>query len=180
MGADGTGTGARFGVPTLVGEAFVGAGPDAAHINVVIGRRGSAVEQAWVGALAAPRAGHIPFVTVLRPSLPVKPLTLFVNKAPIEGERHGTLTWGAGQAGVAAGVAAAVAEGTIPAAEVDDLLVIAAVWVNPAAADEEAVFANNRTSTLEAIRNAVAGEPRVEAVLAAADQPANPYFRTGG
>ena len=72
-------------------------------------------------------------MTVLQPGLPVKPFTLFVNKAAIEGERHGILTWGAAQAGVAAGVAAAVAEGLIPAAEVDFLLCIAAVWVAPGA-----------------------------------------------
>jgi len=170
---------ARFADPTIFGESFVGAGPDAAHLNIVIGRRGSAVEQAWVGALAAPRAGHVPFVTVLRPSLPVKPLTLFVNKASIEGEAHGTLTWGAAQAGVAAGVATAVREGAIPHQDVDDLLIVAAVWVNPAADDEELVFANNRESTIGAIRNAVAAEPGVDAVIAAADEPANPYFRTG-
>ena len=110
----------------------------------------------------------------------MKPLTLFVNKAPIDIDRHGTLTWGAAQAGVASGVALAVKEGLIPAAEADHLLLIAAVWVNPAAEDEELVFVNNRDSTLGAIRAAVTGEPRVDAVVAAADQPRrNPYFRAG-
>jgi len=168
-----------FASPTLIGESFIGSGGEAAHLNVVLGRRGSPVETAWTSSLAAPRAGHIPFLTVLQPGLPVKPLTLFVNKAPIEGERHGTLTWGAAQAGVAQGVALAVREGLIPATDVDDLLIIAAVWVNPSAQDEELVFANNRDSVLGAIRAAVAGEPRVEAVLAAADEPRNPYFRAG-
>ena len=52
---------------------------------------------------------------MVRPGLPAKPLTLFVNKAAIAGERHGRLTWGAAQAGVAGGVMDAVAEGAIPA-----------------------------------------------------------------
>ena len=172
-----------FAAPTIIGEAFVGEGAEAAHLNVVLGRLGSPVETAWVGSLAAPRAGHVPFMTVLQPGLPVKPFTLFVNKAAIEGERHGILTWGAAQAGVAAGVAAAVAEGLIPAAEVDFLLCIAAVWVAPGAEDEEAVFANNRAATLGALRAAVNAVPHVKAVLAAADSPANPFFRrrsTGG
>jgi len=168
-----------FANPTVIGESFNGSGAEAAHLNVVIGRRGSPVETAWASSLAAPRAGHIPFVTVLQPGLPVKPLTLFVNKAPIDGDRHGTLTWGAAQAGVAQGVALAVREGLIPASEADDLLIIAAVWVNPAAEDEELVFGNNRDSMLGAIRAAVAGEPRMERVLAAADAPANPFFRAG-
>jgi 5,6,7,8-tetrahydromethanopterin hydro-lyase len=168
-----------FASPTLIGESFDGTGAEAAHLNIVIGRRGGPVETAWVSSLAAPRAGHIPFVSVLRPGLPVKPLTLFVNKAPIAGDRHGSLTWGAAQAGVAGGVALAVREGLIPAVDADDLLIIAAVWVDPAADDEELVFRNNRASTLGAIRAAVAGEPRVDAVAAAADDPRNPYFRAG-
>jgi 5,6,7,8-tetrahydromethanopterin hydro-lyase len=168
-----------FASPTLIGESFIGSGGEAAHLNVVIGRRGSPVETAWASSLAAPRAGHIPFVTVLQPGLPVKPLTLFVNKAPIESDRHGTLTWGAAQAGVASGVALAVREGLIPTADADDLLIIAAVWVDPAAQDEELVFQNNRESTLGAIRAAVASEPHVDAITAAADEPRNPYFRAG-
>lgn len=168
-----------FASPTLIGESFVGDGPEAAHLNVVLGRRGSAVEAAWAGALAAPRAGHVPFVTVLRPGLPVRPFTLFVNKAAIEGDRHGTLTWGAGQAGVAAGVARALAEGLIPANDAPDLLLIAAVWVAPGAADEELVYENNRAATYGAIRAAIAGEPSAAEVMAAADSPANPFFRQG-
>jgi 5,6,7,8-tetrahydromethanopterin hydro-lyase len=168
-----------FASPTIIGESFIGTGREAAHLNIVLGRRGSPVEAAWAGSLAAPRAGHVPFVTVLQPGLPVKPLTLFVNKAAIAGDRHAALTWGAAQAGVASGVARAVREGVIPVAEVDDLLIVAAVWVDPAAADEELVFANNRDATIGAIRAAVAGDPRGEAVVAAADQPANPFFRTG-
>jgi 5,6,7,8-tetrahydromethanopterin hydro-lyase len=56
---------------------------------------------------------------------------------------------------------------------------VAAVWVDPAAADEERIFANNRDATIGAIRAAVTGEPRAEAIVAAADDPANPFFRTG-
>ena len=76
-------------------------------------------------------------------------MTLFVNKAPIEPGRHADLTWGAAQAGVAAGVAEAVADGIVDRDRAGELLVIAAVWVNPAAEDEDAVFANNREATLD-------------------------------
>ena len=163
-----------------VGEGFVGDGPDAAHVNTVLGFREGPVGTAWATALATPRPGHVPFVAVLRPGLATKPLTLFVNKATIEAARHGELTWGAAQAGVAAGVADAVADGVIDASAVDDLLVIAAVWVNPAAADEEAVFANNRVATLTALRNGREAQPSLDAALAARADPQNPFFRTAG
>ena len=115
-----------FAASTLIGESFAGSGPNAAHLNVVIGRKGGPVETAWMTSLATPRAGHVPFLVTLRPNLPVKPATLFVNKADVRGERHEALTWGAAQAGVAAGIAQAVAEGLIPSEDVDDLVVIAA------------------------------------------------------
>ena len=87
------------------------------------------------------------------------PAQLFVNKAAIESDRHGELTWGAAHAGVAAGVIEAVAEGVVAAADATELLLIAAVWVNPQAGDEQAVFENNKAATLGALRAGKEGRP---------------------
>lgn len=168
-----------FADATLIGEAFAGEGPNAAHINVVLGRKGGPVETAWVSALATPRPGHIPFVTIVRPNVPVKPLTLFVNKADLRGERHETLTWGPAQAGVARGVGSAVADGVIPPDEVDALLLVAAVWVSWSADDEETVYRNNTEATRAALAAARERTPRIEDVLAVHDRPSNPFFTAG-
>src|SRR5262245_39725571 len=104
-----------FAPTALIGESFVGAGADAAHTNLVIGRKGGPAGTAWATALATPSAGHVPFVTVLRPSVPVKPLTLFVTKAAAACDLHERATWGSAQAGLAQGIADAVADGLIPA-----------------------------------------------------------------
>jgi 5,6,7,8-tetrahydromethanopterin hydro-lyase len=161
---------------TQIGECFAGEGAEAAHLNTVLGRYGGPVEVAWNTALATPRPGHAAFLAVLQPNLPVQPLTLFVNKATIATDRHGELTWGAAQAGVAAGVADAVAAGTIPEVEAPQLLLIAAVWVNPDARDADLVFANNRFATAEALARGVARRPSVADVLAARNAPTNPYY----
>ena len=166
-------------MPVLIGESYVGEGGEAAHINVVLGDRNGPAGQAWFAALAAPRQGHTPFVTVLQPNLPVKPLTLFVNKAPIADEQHGNLTWGAAQAGVAGGVADAVADGIVTAEDADDLLLIAAVWVDPRAENADLVYRNNRAATRAALENAAAGAPSVADVLAARHAPFNPFFTLG-
>ena len=163
---------------TQFGEGFAGDGVNAAHINTVLGAKGGPVETAWASALAHPTQGHVPFVTVLRPGLPVKPFTLFVNKASIAGDSHATLTWGAAQAGVAAGVADAVADAVIDAAAVDALLLIAAVWVNPDADDAQAVFANNHSATYAALRAGKDRRPPLDDVLAARANPYNPFFRS--
>jgi 5,6,7,8-tetrahydromethanopterin hydro-lyase len=160
----------------LIGESFTGEGADAAHVNTVLGDRDGPVGTAWATALATPRPGHTPFVAVLLPGLPVKPMTLFVNKASIDSPGHGDLTWGAAQAGVAAGVADAVREGIVSAADADRLLLIAAVWVNPAASDADKVYANNRAATREALRAGTAGRPLVADVLGFTGPPANPFY----
>jgi 5,6,7,8-tetrahydromethanopterin hydro-lyase len=135
------------------------------------------VETAWATALATPRQGHVPFVVVVRPNYPVKPLTLFVNKADLRGDRHAELTWGAAQAGVARGVLAAVEAGAVPAEQVNDLLLIAAVWVDWEAADEEAVYAANAEATRAALAASVEGRPEITELLALAGEPENPFFR---
>src|SRR5215472_11959253 len=159
-----------------IGESFIGEGAEAAHVNTVLGDRDGPVGVAWATALATPRPGHTPFLAVVVPGTAAKPLTLFVNKATIDGPEHGTLTWGAAQAGVASGVADAVSEGIISEADADRLLLIAAVWVNPAARDAGLVYANNRTAAREALRAGAAGLPRIADVLGARDHPANPFF----
>lgn len=160
-----------------IGESFVGEGPNAAHINTVLGGRGSAVGAAWATALATPTAGHVPFMAILAPGLAVQPPTLFVTKAAIAGDEHGRLTWGAAQAGVAGGVADALADDTIRREYANDLVLITAVWVNPAADDEDAVYRNNREATHTALVNGASGLPRPDAVFAQREHPVNPFFR---
>jgi 5,6,7,8-tetrahydromethanopterin hydro-lyase len=163
-----------------IGESFVGEGADAAHINTVLGPRSGPVGTAWATALATPSAGHTPFIAVVQPGLPAKPLTLFVNKAAIAGDKHASLTWGAAQAGVASGVADAVADGVIARGEVDELALIAAVWVDPAARDADAVYRNNRAATRAALVAGRANEPPLERVLEARLAPHNPFFPIPG
>ncbi|GAA2326110.1 formaldehyde-activating enzyme [Streptomyces cuspidosporus] len=166
-----------FAPTALIGESFVGEGANAAHTNIVIGRKGGPVETAWATALATPSAGHVPFMTVLRPSVPVRPLTLFVNKAAAGGELHQRATWGSAQAGLAQGIVDAVDEGLIPPDEADDLLIIAAVWVNPELDDLDASFRNQRAAAYAAVRAAITGTPTVADVQAVAKEgPANPFY----
>ena len=163
-----------------IGEGFAGSGANAAHVNTVLGPKDGPVGVAWATSLATPRVGHAPFVVVVRPNVPVKPFTLFVNKSAVDGEKnelHARLTWGAAQAGVAAGVAGAIRSGVVQEAEADDWLLIAAVWVDPKADDEDAVYANNEAATGAAIAAGANGSPTAADVLAAG-APRNPFFRS--
>jgi 5,6,7,8-tetrahydromethanopterin hydro-lyase len=112
--------------------------------------------------------------------LPVRPLTLFVNKAEIRGDRHGELTWGPAQAGVASGVAQCVSDGVIGRDLAATGLLIAAVWVSWAADDADAVFENNRVAMRMALTAGATGAPSVDDVLAESSEPWNPFYRALG
>ncbi len=149
----------------LIGESLVGSGPETAHTNLVLGPRDGPAGTAFATALATPRAGHLPFLTVLTPNVLVKPVTLFVNKVAVEGELHGKLTWGAAQIGLAQGIRDAA--DLLPAEAADDWVVIAAVLVNGGSRDERAVFENQRRAAREAVERAVRQEPSAATMTAA-------------
>lgn len=161
-----------------VGEGFAGAGVNAAHVNVVVGGRDGPVGTAWATAIATPSEGHTPFMVVVKPNVPVQPPTLFVNKATIDpqNEKHGRLTWGAAQAGVAAGIQQGFLQQLLARDAYKDQVIIAAVWVNPNADDEEAVFDSNKAATVAALTAAKDDLPTLRDVLDAGE-PENPYFR---
>jgi 5,6,7,8-tetrahydromethanopterin hydro-lyase len=156
-----------------LGECFVGDGPNAAHVNTILGPREGPVGAAWATALATPTAGHAPFVVVLHPNLPVKPFTILVNKAPIAGDTHARMTWGPAQAGVASGVAEAVAQEIV--FDIEDVL-IAAVWVDPNADDEQQVFVNNRQATFGALAMGQQGSPTQTDIEERRAEVWNPFF----
>jgi 5,6,7,8-tetrahydromethanopterin hydro-lyase len=159
-----------------IGEGFVGEGPNAAHVNTVLGDRSGPVGVAWASGLAGPSVGHAGFMVVGQPGISAVPPTLFVNKAAIEGADHGNMTWGPAQAGIAKGVALALNDHVIDTDAVSRLVLIAAVWVNPKADDAHAVFANNAEATLQALRRGHSGRPSVDEAVAAGLSPWNPFF----
>ncbi|MSX77889.1 MAG: formaldehyde-activating enzyme, partial [Actinobacteria bacterium] len=134
-----------------VGEGFAGVGANAAHINTVLGKKSGPVGGAFVSILGSPTVGHIPFLVVWKPNVPVTPATLFVNKAAIVNDRHGELTWGAAQAGVAHGVTEFASRRFVEIGQSDAFVLLTAVWVNPEADDAEAVYRNNHHATVAAL-----------------------------
>ena len=159
----------------LIGEALIGEGPEVAHVDLVIGKKGSSVEQAFVTALASPARGHTPLLAVLTPNIPAKPPTLMVNKVTIKNAGQALLIFGPAQAAVAKAVVDSVAEGIIPKTEVDNLLIIASVFIEWDAADKKKIYDWNYEATKVAIRRAITGEPGMDEVLAQKDTAKHPF-----
>ncbi|HZZ88283.1 MAG TPA: formaldehyde-activating enzyme [Caulobacteraceae bacterium] len=160
----------------FIGEAFEGGGANAAHINLILGDK-QHLGASFALAAASPGPGHVPFQAVLKPNLPARPTTLFVAKAVLRDERHERMTWGPAQAGVAAGVTHALVDNVLPLGAADDWLAIALVWVDPAADDAEAVYANNRAAALEAAARAMQADwPSRDELVAGLTDVHNPFF----
>jgi formaldehyde-activating enzyme len=163
-----------------IGEGWSGTDPDGAHVNVVLAHRGSATAAALLTTFTSPSPGHTPILVVVGEDKahyePVWPPTIMMNKATATTDRHQTITWGAGQLGIAQGVLDAVAEGLIQAS--GELLLFVAIWIDPAADDETAVRNASRHATLTGVRTAVHGrDPRAaQALVTRRDELRSPFY----
>ena len=79
--------------------------------------------------------------------------------------------FGPAQRAVAMAVADCVADGTIPEAEADDLFICVGVFIHWKAEDDKKIQDYNYEATKEAIKRAVAGEPKAAEVVAKRTTP---------
>ena len=70
----------------LVGESLVGDGNEVAHIDLLIGPKGSAAESAFCNTLTNNKDGFTSLLAVVAPNLPCKPNTVMFNKVTIKGQ----------------------------------------------------------------------------------------------
>src|SRR5256885_3261676 len=101
----------------MVGESLIGDGNEVAHIDLIMGPRGSAVETAFCNALTNNKDGFTSLLAVLAPNLAAKPNTILFNKVTIKGAKQAVQMFGPAQAAVARAGADSVADGTVPADE---------------------------------------------------------------
>ncbi|MGA9142057.1 MAG: formaldehyde-activating enzyme [Methanocella sp.] len=160
---------------TMIGEALVGEGNEIAHIDLAIGAKGTPFETAFMTALTQPAMGHTPLLAVLEPNLPCKPSTLMVNKVTIRNGKQALLMFGPAQASVAKAVADCVADGVIAKEQAENLLIIVSVFIHWAAKDKKKIYDYNYEATKLAIKRAMAGEPKIDEVLAKRKTAKHPF-----
>jgi len=160
---------------TLVGESLNGDGNEVAHIDLIIGPRGSAAESAFANCLTNNKDGFSSLLAVVAPNLMVKPSTVMFNKVTIKGAKQAVQMFGPAQRGVAMAVADCVEDGTIPADEADDLFVSVGVFIHWQAEDDTAIEKNNYDATKAALKNAVAGTPTAAQVVAKKSSVEHPF-----
>lgn len=159
----------------LVGESLVGDGNEVAHIDLIMGPRGSAVEAAFCNALTNNKDGFSTLLAVVAPNLACKPNTILFNKVTIKGATQAVQMFGPAQRAVAMAVMDCVEDGTIPANEADDIFICVGVFIHWLAEDNNKIQDYNYQAVKESIKRAVAREPKSSEVVAKKGSATHPF-----
>ncbi len=159
----------------LVGESLVGDGNEVAHIDLIVGPRGSAAETAFCNALCNNKDGFTSLLAVVAPNLLAKPNTVMFNKVTIKGAKQAVQMFGPAQRAVAMAVADCVEDGTIPANEADDIFICVGVFIHWEAADDTKIQDYNYQATKEALKRAIKREPKASEVVAKKSSMGHPF-----
>ncbi len=159
----------------MVGESLVGEGNEVAHIDLIIGPRGSAAESAFCHCLTNNKDGFTSLLAVVAPNLATKPNTVMFNKVTIKGATQAVQMFGPAQYAVAKAVADSVADGTIPQDEADNLFICVGVFIHWLAEDDKKIQDYNYQAVKESIERAVAGKPTAADVVAQKDSASHPF-----
>ncbi len=159
-----------------IGEALVGKGDEVAHVDLLIGDKHGQVGTAFINALTSLSMGHTPLLAVIRPNLPPKPHTVIIPKVTVKDMADAGKIFGPAQAAVAKAVADSVEEGVIPMNVLDDWVVVASVFIHPAAEDERRIYQYNYSATKLSIRRALSNYPPWEKVQYDKDRARHPLM----
>ncbi|MDB5955969.1 formaldehyde-activating enzyme [Ramlibacter sp.] len=159
----------------LIGESLVGEGNEVAHIDLLIGPRGSPAETAFANALTNNKDGFTSLLAVVAPNLVAKPATVMFNKVTIKGAKQAVQMFGPAQHAVAMAVADCVEDGTIPLEEADDIFICVGVFIHWLAEDDKKIQEYNYRAVKESIKRAVNREPSPAQVVEMKGRAAHPF-----
>jgi 5,6,7,8-tetrahydromethanopterin hydro-lyase len=159
----------------LIGESLIGEGNEVAHIDLLIGPRGSPAETAFANALTNNKDGFTSLLAVVAPNLVTKPATVLFNKVTIKGAKQAVQMFGPAQRAVAMAVADSVEDGTIPADEADDLFICVGVFIHWLAEDDKKIQDYNYRATRESIKRAVNRQPSAREVIEQKGKVSHPF-----
>jgi 5,6,7,8-tetrahydromethanopterin hydro-lyase len=114
-------------------------------------------------------------LALVAPNLPCKPNTVMFNKVTIKGAKQAVQMFGPAQHAVATAVMDCVKDGTISAAEADDLFICVGVFIHWQAEDDKKIQQFNYEATKQALKRAVAGEPTAHQALEQYEKASHPF-----
>lgn len=159
----------------LTGEALTGDGNEVAHIDLIIGPRGSAAEAAFCNALTNNKDGFTSLLAVVAPNLPCKPNTVMFNKVTMKNAKQAVQMFGPAQRAVSMAVMDCVEDGTIPANEADNVFICVGVFIHWLAENDAKIQDYNYEAVKLSIKRAVKGEPKASEVLSKRKSSDHPF-----
>ncbi len=159
----------------LVGESLKGDGNEVAHIDLIMGPRGSAAETAFCNALTNNKDGFSTLLALVAPNLACKPNTVLFNKVTIKAAKQAVQMFGPAQRAVGMAVMDCVEDGTIPADEADDVFICVGVFIHWLAEDDTKIQDFNYEAVKESIKRAVAREPMAREVVSKKGTVEHPF-----
>ncbi len=159
----------------LVGEALVGGGNEVAHIDLIMGKRGSPAETAFANCLTNNKDGFSSLLAVVAPNLPCRPHTVMFNKVTMKKGKQAVQMFGPAQRGVAMAIMDCVQDGTISAGDANNMFICVGVFIHWKASDDRLIQQYNYEATKLAVKNAMSGIPMASTVLAKRATSAHPF-----
>jgi 4-hydroxy-tetrahydrodipicolinate synthase len=153
-----------------VGEGF--AGPpfsEVAHIDLLLGRKEGPVGRALERAENEPRPGH-ELVIINK-----HPLTMLVPTVTVRGEKARQLVYEEAASGLNLALEHAIAQRNLPEEILEEICLIANVFVHPAASIRQRVKMNNYKAMRAAIRKAIETRPSLQELIAEKDAARHPF-----
>jgi 4-hydroxy-tetrahydrodipicolinate synthase len=151
----------------LVGEGYSGP-PDfeVAHVDLLLGRRDGPVGTALEEALSRPKRPDPTGkdLTELRVIFE-RPRTLLVPTVSVRTKKQARHIYENAVEGITMAVQSSLADGFLPEAALDDLVLIVNAFVHPSAANRRRITINNYKAMRAAIRKAIEGRPTVQELL---------------
>src|SRR5579862_3685040 len=148
-----------------IGESLVGDGNELAHIDLIMGPRGSAAETAFCTALTNQKVGDNALLALVAPNLMTKPPTVMFNKVEIKNGDQAGKMFGPAQRGVGKAVIDSVKSGLIPKNEAANIFICVGVFIHWDAKDDSKIQDWNYQATKLAIQRAVKGEPSIDDII---------------
>jgi len=151
----------------------VGDGPELAHVDLILGDKEGPVGAAFANALSQLSAGHTPLLAVVRPNLLEKPATLIVPKVTLRKGVQIKEMFGPVQAAVAKAVADCVEEGLFGKSDLESLVIMASIYLDPTAADYNKIYRYNYGATKLALSRAIEKFPDQKTLIYEKDRAAH-------
>jgi 4-hydroxy-tetrahydrodipicolinate synthase len=161
-----------------VGEGFASPSTaEIAHIDLALGMKDGPVGRVFQEVLNNPVPGHKPIIVKFNEK-EIKPRTLLIPTVMVRNVRQEKFVYEYAMKGVAKAILDSITDGILPSELLDDLVMVAHVFVHPTASNPKRVEINNYKAMRYAIRKAIEGRPTLDELLERKESARHPFKYT--